>query len=48
MAQDGELSADVVKQAVFAATDEINANFENIDTDIKKIFYKANIIEDNK
>lgn len=30
MAQDGELSADVVKQAVFAATDEINANFENM------------------
>ncbi len=29
MAQDGELSADVVKQAVFAATDEINANFES-------------------
>ena len=28
--------------------DTINANFENIDTDIKKIFYKANIIEDNK
>lgn len=30
MAQDGELSADVVKQAVFAATDEINANFESM------------------
>lgn len=30
MAQDGELSADAVKQAVFAATDEINANFENM------------------
>lgn len=30
MAQDGELSADVVKQAVFVATDEINANFESM------------------
>mgnify|MGYP004697764639 FL=1 len=30
MAQDGELSADVVKQAIFAATDEINANFESM------------------
>ena len=30
MAQDGELSANVVKQAVFAATDEINANFESM------------------
>ena len=30
MAQDGELSADIVKQAVFAATDEINANFESM------------------
>ena len=30
IAQDGELSADVVKQAVFAATDEINANFESM------------------
>lgn len=30
MAQDGELSADVVKQAVFEATDEINANFESM------------------
>lgn len=30
MAQDGKLSADVVKQAVFAATDEINANFESM------------------
>lgn len=27
MAQEGELSADVVKAAIFAATDEINANF---------------------
>ena len=26
----------------------INANFENIDTDINKILYKDNIIEDNK
>lgn len=30
MAGDGELSADIVKQAVFAATDEINANFESM------------------
>lgn len=30
MAADGQLSADVVKNAVFAATDEINANFESM------------------
>lgn len=30
MAADGELSADVVKNAIFAATDEINANFESM------------------
>ena len=30
MAADGELSADVVKAAVFAAADDINANFESI------------------
>lgn len=30
MAADGELSADIVKNAIFAATDEINANFESI------------------
>lgn len=28
MASEGELTADVVKSAIFAATDEINANFE--------------------
>lgn len=28
MASEGELTADVVKNAIFAATDEINANFE--------------------
>lgn len=28
--------------------DTINANFENINNDINKIFDKANIIEDNK
>lgn len=28
--------------------DTINANFENINNDIKRIFDKANIIEDNK
>lgn len=30
MAADGELTADIVKNAVFAATDEINANFESM------------------
>jgi len=30
MAADGELSADIVKNAIFAATDEINANFESM------------------
>ncbi len=30
MAADGELSADVVKAAVFAAADDINANFESM------------------
>lgn len=30
MAADGELSADIVKQAIFAATDQINANFESM------------------
>ncbi len=30
MAADGELSAGIVKQAIFAATDEINANFESM------------------
>lgn len=30
MAADGEISADIVKQAIFAATDEINANFESM------------------
>ena len=30
MAKDGELSADIVKQAIFAATDDINAKFDSI------------------
>lgn len=30
MAQEGELSADIVKAAIFAASDEINANFESM------------------
>ena len=30
MAADGELSADIVKNAIFAATDEINANFDSM------------------
>lgn len=30
MAQEGQLSADIVKNAVFSAADEINANFENM------------------
>lgn len=30
MAQEGKLSADIVKSAIFAATDEINAQFEQI------------------
>lgn len=30
MAADGEISADIVKQAIFAATDKINADFESM------------------
>ena len=30
MAQEGELSADVVKAAIFASADEINAKFEQM------------------
>lgn len=30
MAADGEVSADIVKRAIFAATDEINANFNSM------------------
>ena len=30
MASEGELTADIVKNAIFAATDEINANFESM------------------
>lgn len=30
MASEGELTADIVKNAIFSATDEINANFENM------------------
>lgn len=30
MATEGELTADIVKNAIFAATDEINANFESM------------------
>lgn len=30
MAQEGQLTADIVKNAIFAATDQINANFESM------------------
>lgn len=40
MAADGELSADVVKAAVFAAADDINANFESMPMTWEQVWTK--------